>query len=276
MSRTWWGERFLEALEGFTDPGRLSRGRSYLRNQRITSFKLEDGKLTARVRGSINPYYGVYEEPLYAISVQLNAIPPKKWDELIKTLGSRAGMITRLLLNEMPESINTMFGKARMTLLPASSTDFTTDCSCPDYDNPCKHIAGVCYLLASKLDQDPLLLFELRGLSRDRLRTALIKTPLGKVLAKSLADEEDTTPTPSTSFHTRPQRQKAAKIRYGDFWGSYGTLPPEPPPPAPVLPAILVRKGGDFPPFWDLERSFVETMMELYERVRRASKVGSY
>ena len=29
FSRTWWGQRFIAALEQFTDPARLGRGRSY-------------------------------------------------------------------------------------------------------------------------------------------------------------------------------------------------------------------------------------------------------
>ncbi len=65
FSRTWWGQRFIEALEQFTDPARLGRGRSYARGGRILDYKLADGTVTAKVRGSINPYFGVYTEPIY-------------------------------------------------------------------------------------------------------------------------------------------------------------------------------------------------------------------
>jgi len=275
MSRTWWGEKFLEALETFTDPGRLQRGRGYSDGNRIKSYTLEGGTLAAKVRGSINPYFGVYKEPTYTTAVQLKAIPQKQWDRLIKSLGSRAGMITRLLLNEMPESIETMFSEASLNLLPADSKDFSTDCSCPDYANPCKHVAGLCYMLAGKLDQDPILLFELRGLPREQLRAALLKTPLGRALAESMVDEEEITPEPSISYYTRPQRVEVPEVRYGDYWGEHASLPPEPPPATPVLPAVLIRKGGENPPFWDQDRSFVETMVELYERIRRGNKDGA-
>ena len=36
FGRTWWGQRFIAALEQFTDPGRLGRGRSYARS--VTYF----------------------------------------------------------------------------------------------------------------------------------------------------------------------------------------------------------------------------------------------
>lgn len=274
MSRTWWGEKFLKALEAFTDPARLGRGRSYARGGKVKSYEIAGGEVTAKVRGSINPYFGVYKEPLYTTTVQLKAIPPKQWDRVIKNLGTRAGMITRLLLNEMPEGIETVFEELGLHLLPTSRQDFSNHCSCPDYANPCKHIAGVYYLLAARLDKEPLLMFELRGLSREQLRAALLKTPLGRALAESMAGEEALDPEPVTSYYTRPQRVEAQAIRYGDYWGEGMTLPAEPPPALPLLPAVLIRKAGDYPPFWNQDRSFVETMAELYERVRKSNKDG--
>jgi hypothetical protein len=86
--------------------------------------------------------------------------------------------------------IDATFSSMRLQLLPASRRGVAlTECSRPDYANPCKHIAGVYYRLASQLDRDPFLLFEPRGLSREQLRQALRATPLGKALAP-LAEEQ--------------------------------------------------------------------------------------
>jgi uncharacterized Zn finger protein len=41
----------------------------------------------------------------------------------------------------------------------------------------------------------------------------------------------------------------------------------EPATPASVS-AILVKKQGDYPPFWNKDQPFVATMEELYDRVR--------
>lgn len=65
FSRTWWGKKFIEALEQLSDAGRLSRGRSYACNGKVKSFEIKDGVVTAQVRGSVNPYFGVYKESLY-------------------------------------------------------------------------------------------------------------------------------------------------------------------------------------------------------------------
>ena len=61
--KTWWGQRFLAALEGFTVSGRPARGRAYGSDSRILKFDLTDAVVTATVRGNINPYYGVYKAP---------------------------------------------------------------------------------------------------------------------------------------------------------------------------------------------------------------------
>ena len=79
------------------------------------------------------------------------------------------------------------------------------DCSCPDYADPCKHFAGVYYRLAGRLDGDPFLLFELRGLSRERLHRALSATPLGKA-PPSRSRRTSHRRRPSSPAH-RPRRR---------------------------------------------------------------------
>ena len=183
FSRTWWGQRFIAALEEFTDESRLGRGRSYAHGGRILDYTLANGTVTARVRGSINPYFGVYKEPIYTTSITIKAISAANWQQVIRQIASRADLVTRLLMNEMPDTLEEAFSALNLHLLPHSERDFVTKCSCPDYANPCKHIAGVYYLLASALDNDPFLMFELRGLSRDDLHTELARSPLGQNLS---------------------------------------------------------------------------------------------
>jgi uncharacterized Zn finger protein len=270
FSRTWWGQRFIAALEQFTVPARLGRGRAYASSGRILEYKLADaGRVTARVRGSINPYFGVYKEPIYRTSVALSPISRAEWTKVIGVIASKAGFVTRLLMNEMPDDIEAAFADATRRLLPERPDEFTTDCSCPDYFNPCKHIAGLTYCLASDLDRDPFLLFELRGLGRQQLRTELERSPLGRILAAEL-EPHPAPVTPAAAYFTRPSRAAApATPSYKEFWAG-ARRPPAPGEAAPraSVPALLVKKGGDYPPFWPKNASFIGTMQELYERVR--------
>src|SRR5262245_45023150 len=206
FSRTWWGQRFLAALERFTDPARLRRGRTYASGGRVVAYAVANGLVTARVRGSINPYFGVYKEPIYRTTIQITPLCEADWDRVIAQLVSRADVVTRLLLSELPDTIEEAFSALGLHLLPQSEPAFTTTCSCPDWASPCQHMAGLDHLLASSLDHDPFLMFELRGLSRSALRARLSGTPLGQVLAASLTPG-DAPLEPAESYFTRPERE---------------------------------------------------------------------
>jgi uncharacterized Zn finger protein len=270
FSRTWWGQRFLEALERFTDPARLGRGRSYARGGRILEYHIKNGTVTARVKGSVNPYFGVYTAPTYTTTVALKTIRMPDWTRAIAAISSRAGYVARLLMNEMPDTIDELFAELGLPLLPHDRQDLVTDCSCPDWANPCKHIAGLYYLLASDLDRDPFLLFELRGLSRGNLRKQLAESPLGTILAAELVPREVPI-EPAASFYTEPIREPAAITGYREFWQGARRLPDLAPSSVPAVPALLIRRQGDYPDFWPKDASFIATMAELYERVRMKS-----
>ena len=74
FTRTWWGNKFIDGLERFTDSGRLGRGRSYARNDKVKSFKINDGLVMAEVRGSVNPYFGVYKSHYTKLKLSLSRL----------------------------------------------------------------------------------------------------------------------------------------------------------------------------------------------------------
>ncbi|QFS51833.1 SWIM zinc finger family protein [Nostoc sphaeroides] len=269
FSRTWWGDRFIQALEAFTDDNRLKRGRSYASGGKVKSFEIDLNRITAKVRGSVNPYFGVYKEPTYNIEIQITPIAKTRCHEAIQKLSSKASIISRLLLNEVPENIEDTFSDLGLHLLPHSSKDFKTKCDCPDYANPCKHIAGVYYLVASQLDNNPWLLFELRGLSKAELQAKLADSPLGKALLSELNTKEIPLEL-SNSLYTKLEKQSLNQMpNTREFWLGTKRLPQsiEVATPGSIC-AILIKKQGDFPDFWHNDASFIETMEQLYQRVK--------
>jgi uncharacterized Zn finger protein len=59
----------------------------------------------------------------------------------------------------------------------------------------------------------------------------------------------------------------------GDFWHGQRRLPENlPPAPATAIPALLVKKGGDFPAFWPYPQSFITTMEAIYQAIRKREK----
>jgi len=73
----------------------------------------------------------------------------------------------------MPAAIETVFLAAGASLFPDQPGELDAQCSYPDWDPLCKHIAATYYQLAKRLDDDPFLLLRLRGRDRDAVLTAL-------------------------------------------------------------------------------------------------------
>ncbi|MCE2886163.1 MAG: SWIM zinc finger family protein, partial [Pseudanabaena sp. 42896M_M3] len=201
--------------------------------------------------------------------VKMTAIAAKDWTKIIANMSSKASVVARLLLNEVPENIEDSFTAVGKHLLPYSSKDFHTECTCPDYSNPCKHIAGLCYRLSGEMDQDPFLLFEMRGISKESLQAELAKSPLGKALASELGDRT-LAPEVATSYFTKPQTVAIKETpTLKQFWQGQKRLPQAIPFASPAsVSAIAIKKQGDNPPFWHKDSSFIETMEVLYDRVK--------
>jgi uncharacterized Zn finger protein len=159
---TWWGRRWIEALEQVLrgDAGRLARGKTYARAGRAHDLVVAGGTITARVTGT--------RPTPYAVSIQLAQFPDDVWQRAIEGLASQARFAAELLAGQMPEAIDEVFRAAGSSLFPEQRSDLVTACSCPDSGDPCKHVAATHYLLGEALDGDPFLLFELRGRSKAR------------------------------------------------------------------------------------------------------------
>jgi len=192
---------------------------------------------------------------------------------VIASIGDNAASICKLMMNEMPDDIEQLFKAEKLNLLPVSYQDFEVSCDCPDYYVPCKHIAGVCYRLAEQLDHDPFLLFELRGLSREKLHQELACSSLGKVLLQSLTAKESL-PSVQSSYFTRPKTIDVPELTNArNFWHGQEPLPKEIEQASDAaIPALIIKKGGDYPPFWDRDNSYIESMEELYKHLRKNSK----
>ena len=161
IGQTWWSKRWIGVLESFGMGPRLDRGRSYARRGQVVSIDIQKGVVDARVQGT--------RAKPYSINIELKPLSEKDWDKVTDAMASQALFAARLLSGEMPWNIEEVFGEAKISLFPTSVKDLVTDCSCPDWANPCKHIAAVYYLMAETFDEDPFLIFKLRGRTKEEL-----------------------------------------------------------------------------------------------------------
>ncbi len=247
FGQTWWGRRWIDTLESFSIGARLGRGKSYARSGQVMFIDIEEGEVHSAVQGSRGSPYG--------LDIKMKAYSPTDWKTLAESLREQPFYVARLLAGEIPADFEAIMEKHGMSLFPQRSNDLKTDCSCPDWSNPCKHIAAVIYLLAEEFDRDPFLLFELRGITREEL--------LAEITGAMPETEKDAGEAEKTVQASSPLTPDGHFWEEGplpnDFYGVVRT------PPAP---AALPKRLGKFP-FWRAEAALSDVLEPLYKKASR-------
>jgi uncharacterized Zn finger protein len=188
IGESWWARRFIELLESFGVGSRLERGRDYARGGQVTELEVEPGIVLAKVQGSrFTPY---------RVRIRAETLSEHQWRRAERAMAAQALSLAKLLAGEMPHDIEELFAACRLTLLPASYGELKASCTCPDEENPCKHLAAAYYVLAERFEEDPFLIFTWRGRTREELMESL-RARRGKASTNGAAATTATTATVS-------------------------------------------------------------------------------
>jgi uncharacterized Zn finger protein len=165
IDREWWTQQWLDLINTYRFKKRLERGWQYAREGKVLSIKFPNQEVIALVQGT--------EPKPYQVSLGLDPLTDEDWEYVIENMSQRAIFSAKLLAGEMPHNIEDVFAAAGKTLFPLSLSDIRSRCSCPDPKNPCKHISAVYYLLGDRFSEDPFVLFQMRGRTKEQILTAL-------------------------------------------------------------------------------------------------------
>jgi uncharacterized Zn finger protein len=258
--QTWWADRWIKALTALMDSARLSRGRSYARRGQVIDIQVTPGQVSSRVQGS--------RPKPYKVNIQLQPLSDAQWETVLDALAEQAIFAAQLLNGEMPPNVEEVFQAVKVPLFPARRGDLQTDCSCPDWANPCKHIAAVYYLLGEQFDRDPFLLFELRGRDKEAIIAALRErraAEAGPAPAPYVVDTVEVVEAPSLTESLDcywAMGEQAANITF--------TI-------ADPRPSFALLKRVGIPAFQGLDpNSFQRQMERLYEGVTRATMTVAF
>ncbi|MFC8276153.1 SWIM zinc finger family protein [Streptomyces sp. NPDC057271] len=209
FAATWWGNAWVEALEDTAlDPARLARGKAYAGRGHVDAITVTPGRVIAYV-------HGTRPRP-YRTEIRLRTLGDDGWERFLDEVAARPDHIAALLDKDVPHALEAVTG-----LLPAPG-DLVPDCSCPDDGFPCKHAAALCYQSARLLDEDPFVLFLMRGRGEQEILAALTQ----RNAARSAAEKTAATP---------PMATVPARTALAPHPGH--ALPSLPPPfPAPARP----------------------------------------
>ncbi len=255
IGETWWSKRWVKVLESFNLGARLTRGKSYARKGQVISIDVNPGIVRARVQGTGS-------EP-YDVEIKLKPLSDAEWDKAASAMASKAVFAARLLSGEMPQNIEEAFSESGLSLFPSKGRDLKTDCSCPDWSNPCKHIAAVYYLLAEQFDCDPFLIFKLRGRSKEEIMEAM-----RKMRSAEGVEEQDGV---LRSSQDAQQESRALEECLDCYWQRGGELDLlEVNPRAPDVEGAVLKRLGEAP-FYIAGVNLAALLPKAYEKAGKAA-----
>ena len=159
IAASFWGKSWCDNLERYSDfANRLPRGRTYVRNGSVVDLQIAKGEVTAKVAGS----------ELYSVSITIAPVADQKWKALAKDCAGNIDSVVELLQGKLAKGVMDRVCRQGDGLFPTPK-EITLSCSCPDWADMCKHVAATLYGVGARLDEQPELLFALRGVDQGDL-----------------------------------------------------------------------------------------------------------
>jgi uncharacterized Zn finger protein len=182
LAKTWWGKAWNDNLTKYADfENRVGRGRSYLRHGAVLDLKIRAGEVSALVQG------GDYEP--YDVQIVIQKISKSTWNDIKLLCVGKIDSLQELLHGKFPKVLADVFTSKDSGLFPTPKA-INFSCSCPDWASMCKHVAAVLYGIGTRLDDDPMLFFKLRGVNGNDLVAQAVKENTNQLLERAKKKSE--------------------------------------------------------------------------------------
>jgi hypothetical protein len=157
------------------------------------------------------------------------------------------------------------------SLFPTAPNHLRLHCSCPDWVNVCKHVGATCYLLGEQFDEDPFLLFRLRGRGQDEVLEGLRRRAGGAhardARARPSGDAPGADEVTTATIDAARAAAVAAPLGLDGFWTA-GGAPPSIDLPAERPDLSLLRRLG---PIKALDDDLLARLGPVYRSVAAAA-----
>ncbi|MFJ2057279.1 SWIM zinc finger family protein [Streptomyces sp. NPDC087908] len=234
FAATWWGNAWVDALEDTAlDPARLARGKAYAGRGHVDAITVTPGRVVAYVHGS--------RPRPYRTEIRMRTLGDDGWERFLDEAAARPDHIAALLDKDVPHALEAVTG-----LLPAAG-DLVPDCSCPDDGYPCKHAAALCYQAARLLDEDPFVLFLMRGRGEQELLAELTRRNAALSAAETTAAAPAMPTVPARAVLDAADRvgpALPAPLPPPDRPGRPAVFPPDPDAPDPLALDLLASEAA--------------------------------
>jgi uncharacterized Zn finger protein len=210
-SPEWWVQRWNDLLNSYRFKKRLERARNYAREGNVLSIEFKGPQVLAKVQGTA-------PEP-YDVSLSIDPFTEEDWNYVVETMAEQAIYSAHLLAGEMPHDIEKVFTANGLSLFPFTLSDIHSRCSCPDPQNPCKHIGAVYYQLGDRFSEDPFVLFQLRGRTKEQ-----ILNDLRRLRSTGTAPAQGPIDSNTSQVEVSQPTRRTTAIDIEQFWQYYEPL----------------------------------------------------
>jgi len=159
IAKTFWGKAWCDNLTAYQDySNRLPRGATYVRNGSVVDLIIKPKKIEAIVAGSAP----------YTVKIEITELDKHRWKAIRSECSESIDSLLDLLSGRLSDGVMKKLTDQKTGLFP-SPREIRMSCSCPDSSSCCKHLAAVMYGVGARLDNQPELLFVLRGIDHQEL-----------------------------------------------------------------------------------------------------------
>ncbi len=156
---SWWGKAWCKNLERYAyfehGESRIKRGEKFVINDAVVNLQINGGNITAHVvGGSFKPF---------EVKIKITPMSVEKQDKIVRLAAGKIKNIEALAEGNFPEELKDSLSE--LIFPKADEMDF--ECDCPEHEYICNHISAVLYGIGVRLDAEPLLFFETRGIDAD-------------------------------------------------------------------------------------------------------------
>lgn len=304
----WWSQRWLMSLREMGVEIDVST-----RGVRVQQLEIERGTVTAQVQ---------VDGESCSVQVRLLPLGNSDWSNIVEALEAQALLVAQMQAGEIPPEVEQAFGEAGLTLFPTSIHELHCTCSCCDEAltpvanedaagrsvmntdggnagwqeaddedemfRPCRALMATFNALGEMFDDDPWLIFQLRGREQPQIVSALHQK------------RHQLEPQSSPGFSAAPSAQRPASLihradsaqtaaaeaesetassltdQLDEFWGNPRQLKDlQHHIVAPQIELTLLRRLGA-PPFSENGMIIYRQLSEVYHQVSGAALALAY
>ena len=178
LAHSWWANAWVDNLDRYADwDYRVDRGKSYVRANCVIDLRVSKGEILGQVIGTRSAPYQVH--------IKIQPMQEKDIAGLLAGLTQKAESLEKLILGDFPETLKDKLYAEEGGIFP-NPDEIHFSCNCPDYADLCKHAASVLISLAPKIDANPAVLFELRGINMNDL----IETSVANIITNMVSNAD--------------------------------------------------------------------------------------